>query len=78
MQQRLIQEILQLLNLHVAQYYKNLNKNASDEEAAQFAEEQTREYSMSDTFATGGRVGLSDGGNDDLEYKGWKKNIFKK
>jgi hypothetical protein len=63
---------------HIAQYYKNLNKNASDEEAAQFAEEQTREYSMSDTFATGGRVGLSDGGNDDLEYKGWKKNIFKK
>jgi hypothetical protein len=62
---------------HVAQYYKNLNKNASDEEAAQFAEEQTREYSMSDTFATGGRVGLSDGGNDDLEYKGWKKIFLK-
>jgi hypothetical protein len=77
MQQRLIQEILQLLNLHIAQYYKNLNKNASDEEAAQFAEEQTREYSMSDTFATGGRVGLSDGGNDDLEYKGWKKIFLK-
>jgi hypothetical protein len=62
---------------YVAQYYKNLNKNASDEEAAQFAEEQTREYSMSDTFATGGRVGLSDGGNDDLEYKGWKKIFLK-
>jgi hypothetical protein len=62
---------------HIAQYYKNLNKNASDEEAAQFAEEQTREYSMSDTFATGGRVGLSDGGNDDLEYKGWKKIFLK-
>jgi hypothetical protein len=62
---------------YIAQYYKNLNKNASDEEAAQFAEEQTREYSMSDTFATGGRVGLSDGGNDDLEYKGWKKIFLK-
>jgi hypothetical protein len=62
---------------YVAQYYKNLNKNASDEEAAQFAEEQTREYSMSDTFATGGRVGFSDGGNDDLEYKGWKKIFLK-
>jgi hypothetical protein len=65
------------VKFHIAQYYKNLNKNASDEEAAQFAEEQTREYSMSDTFATGGRVGLSDGGNDDLEYKGWKKIFLK-
>jgi hypothetical protein len=65
------------VKFHIAQYYKNLNKNVSDEEAAQFAEEQTREYSMSDTFATGGRVGLSDGGNDDLEYKGWKKIFLK-
>ena len=42
---------------YLIQYFKNLNKNASDEEAAQFAEEQTREYA-----AEGGRIGFEGGG----------------
>jgi hypothetical protein len=41
---------------YLVQYYKNLNKDATDEEAAQFAEEQTREYA-----AEGGRIGYADG-----------------
>jgi len=41
---------------YLVQYFKNLNKDATDEEAAQFAEEQTREYA-----AQGGRIGYADG-----------------
>ena len=41
---------------YLVQYFKNLNKEATDEEAAQFAEEQTREYA-----ANGGRIGYADG-----------------
>jgi hypothetical protein len=42
---------------YLVQYFKNLNKDATDEEAAQFAEEQTREYA-----ADGGRIGFEEGG----------------
>jgi hypothetical protein len=38
---------------YLISYYKNINKKATDEEAAQFAEEQTREYA-----ASGGIMGL--------------------
>ena len=38
---------------YLIQYFKNLNKDATDEEAAKFAEEQTREYA-----AGGGIMGL--------------------
>jgi len=41
---------------YLVQYFKNLNKDATDEEAVQFAEEQTREYA-----AKGGRIGYADG-----------------
>jgi len=41
---------------YLIQYYKNLNKEADDDEAVQFAEEQTREYA-----ANGGRIGYADG-----------------
>ena len=41
---------------YLIQYYKNLNLKATDDEAAQFAEEQTREY-----VANGGRIGYADG-----------------
>ena len=41
---------------YLVQYYKNINKQASDEEATQFADEQTREYA-----ADGGRIGFNEG-----------------
>lgn len=42
---------------YLIQYFKNLNKDATDEEARAFAESQTREYA-----ASGGRIGFEDGG----------------
>ena len=48
---------------YLVQYYKNLNKDATDEEAAQFAEEQTREYA-----ADGGRIGFAEGGNKEYKF----------
>jgi hypothetical protein len=56
---------------YLVQYYKNLNKDATDEEAAQFAEEQTREYA-----AKGGIMGIPMGqprenqqGVQELDYR---------
>jgi hypothetical protein len=56
---------------YLVQYYKNLNKDATDEEAAQFAEEQTREYA-----AKGGIMGIPMGqprenqqGVKELDYR---------
>jgi hypothetical protein len=56
---------------YLVQYFKNLNKNATDEEAAQFAEEQTREYA-----AKGGIMGIPMGqprenqqGVKELDYR---------
>jgi hypothetical protein len=56
---------------YLVQYFKNLNKNATDEEAAQFAEEQTREYA-----AKGGIMGIPMGqprenqqGVQELDYR---------
>jgi len=46
----------QAVKNYLVQYFKNLNKDASDEEATQFAEDQTREYA-----AEGGRIGYADG-----------------
>ena len=42
---------------YLIQYFKNLNKRATDEEARAFAESQTREY-----VAEGGRIGFEGGG----------------
>ena len=42
---------------YLAQYYKNLNQNATEEEANQYAEEQTREYA-----AQGGLMGRQEYG----------------
>jgi hypothetical protein len=41
---------------YLIQYFKNINQKATDEEAAQFADEQTREYA-----ADGGRIGFNEG-----------------
>ena len=41
---------------YLIQYFKNINQKATDEEAAQFADEQTREYA-----ADGGRIGFYEG-----------------
>jgi hypothetical protein len=56
---------------YLVQYFKNLNKDATDEEAAQFAEEQTREYA-----AEGGIMGIPMGqprenqqGVKELDYR---------
>ena len=56
---------------YLVNYYKNLNKEATDEEAAQFAEEQTREYA-----AQGGIMGMPMGeprenaqGVEELDYR---------
>jgi len=48
---------------YLIQYYKNLNQKATDEEAAQFAEEQTREYA-----ANGGRIGFAEGANKEYKF----------
>jgi len=47
---------------YLAQYYKNLNPEATEEEAEQYANEQTREYA-----AEGGRIGFEEGGILSLE-----------
>jgi hypothetical protein len=63
------------LSTYLRQYYTNLNPELINqpEVVDKFVKSQLAEYG----YATGGRVGLSDGGNDDLEYKGWKKIFLK-
>jgi len=63
------------LSTYLRQYYTNLNPELINQPEAvdRFVKSQLAEYG----YATGGRVGLSDGGNDDLEYKGWKKIFLK-
>ena len=48
---------------YLAQYYKNINKDATEEEVQQFVESQTSGLAAGQygTFATGGRVGYADG-----------------
>jgi len=60
---------------YLVQYFKNLNKDATDEEAAQFAEEQTREYA-----AEGGLMGRQEYGLGGLISQMINNNpeIFKK
>ena len=63
------------LSTYLRQYYTNLNPELINQPEAvdRFVKSQLAEYG----YAIGGRVGLSDGGNDDLEYKGWKKIFLK-
>ena len=63
------------LSTYLRQYYTNLNPELINqpEVVDKFVKSQLAEYG----YATGGRVGFSDGGNDDLEYKGWKKIFLK-
>jgi hypothetical protein len=63
------------LSTYLRQYYTNLNPELINQPEAvdRFVKSQLTEYG----YATGGRVGFSDGGNDDLEYKGWKKIFLK-
>jgi hypothetical protein len=49
-------------------YMMNLNPEMDQKEVIDYIRENV---------AYGGRVGFSDGGNDDLEYKGWKKIFLK-
>jgi hypothetical protein len=52
---------------YLAQYYKNINQDATEEEVQQFVSSQTSGLAAGQygSFATGGRVGLKDG----LNYK---------
>jgi hypothetical protein len=63
------------LSTYLRQYYTNLNPELINQPEAvdRFVKSQLAEYG----YATGSRVGFSDGGNDDLEYKGWKKIFLK-
>ena len=52
------------VKFYIKRYYKNLNKEATDEEAEQFAEEQTSGLASANygSLAEGGRVGFEGGG----------------
>ena len=49
---------------YIKQYYQNINKEASEEEAEEFASSQLGEYAAKQDLATGGRVGFEEGGTD--------------
>ena len=51
------------LRSYLSQYYKNLNKNASDQEVNEFVEANMAEYK-----ADGGRIGYDDGTDPKKEY----------
>jgi hypothetical protein len=57
------------LKIYLRQYYTNLNPSASQSDIENFVTQQVGEYA----YATGGRVKYAGGGNEDLEYLGWKK-----
>ena len=47
---------------YIAQYYKNINPDATDEEVEEFASSQLGEYAAKQDLANGGRVGFEEGG----------------
>ncbi len=47
---------------YIAQYYKNINPEATDEEIETFASSQLGEYAAKQDLADGGRVGFEEGG----------------
>ena len=47
---------------YIAQYYKNINPDATDEEVETFASSQLGEYAAKQDLANGGRVGFEEGG----------------
>ena len=47
---------------YIAQYYKNINPDATDEEVETFASSQLGEYAAKQDLADGGRVGFEEGG----------------
>lgn len=47
---------------YIAQYYKNINPDATDEEVEAFANSQLSEYAAKQDLANGGRVGFEEGG----------------
>jgi|DEB0MinimDraft_10_1074344.scaffolds.fasta_scaffold26611_2 hypothetical protein len=47
---------------YIAQYYKNINPDATDEEIETFASSQLGEYAAKQDLANGGRVGFEEGG----------------
>jgi hypothetical protein len=47
---------------YIAQYYKNINPDATDEEVEAFASSQLGEYAAKQDLADGGRVGFEEGG----------------
>jgi hypothetical protein len=59
------------LKVYLRQYYTNLNPELKNkpELIDQYVQSQIGEYA----YATGGRVKYAGGGNEDLEYLGWKK-----
>ncbi len=55
---------------YIAQYYKNINPEATDEEIETFASSQLGEYAAKQDLADGGRVGFEEGGTGDPTYIG--------
>ena len=55
---------------YIAQYYKNINPEATDEEIETFASSQLGEYAAKQDLADGGRVGFEEGGTGDPTYTG--------
>ena len=47
---------------YIAQYYKNINPDATEEEVEAFANSQLSEYAAKQDLANGGRVGFEEGG----------------
>src|SRR5210317_754907 len=47
---------------YIAQYYKNINPDATEEEVEAFANSQLSEYAAKQDLADGGRVGFEEGG----------------
>jgi hypothetical protein len=47
---------------YIAQYYKNINPDATEEEVEAFASSQLGEYAAKQDLADGGRVGFEEGG----------------
>src|SRR5210317_118095 len=47
---------------YIAQYYKNINPDATEEEVEAFANSQLSEYAAKQDLANGGRIGFEEGG----------------
>jgi hypothetical protein len=60
--QRAYQQDPAIVKQYIRQYYQNINHDATEEEIEAFALSQLGEYAAKQELATGGRVGLEEGG----------------